>query len=143
MGTQYLIDTNVAIDFMRGKLNPTVDAWLRRVMANQAHTLSVITRIELLSWQAPSPEDYHTVEGFVRACSVIDLEEEIIRETIRLRRLLKGKLPDRVIAATALVHRLTLVTRNTADFRGIAGLSVMDSHTLHDPFGPQVPHGRP
>ncbi|MBC7448068.1 MAG: hypothetical protein H7330_08420 [Hymenobacteraceae bacterium] len=57
------------------------------------------------------------------------MDELVVQETIRLRRLHRRKRPDAIIiAATALVHRLTLITRNVADFRAIAGLTVLDPH---------------
>ncbi len=38
-------------------------------------------------------------------------------------------LGDSVVAATALVHDLTLATRNARDFAGIAGLRVVDPYS--------------
>ncbi|CAN5393106.1 hypothetical protein BH10BAC3_BH10BAC3_30350 [soil metagenome] len=40
------------------------------------------------------------------------------------------KLGDAIIAATALVHNLTLLSPNTADFKNITGLVVIDPHAL-------------
>jgi hypothetical protein len=40
----------------------------------------------------------------------------------RLRRGTSRRLPDALIAATALQHRLTLVTRNVGGFEGVKGL---------------------
>lgn len=39
------------------------------------------------------------------------------------------KLPDAVVAATVLVHNLTLISRNTVDFRNIHGLTCLDPYT--------------
>jgi predicted nucleic acid-binding protein len=39
-------------------------------------------------------------------------------------------MSDALIAATALEHRLELVTRNARDFKGIAGLQVRDPSTM-------------
>lgn len=65
---------------------------------------------------------------FIQNSIVIGLEEAIILRTIALRKLLKIKLPDAVIAATAIVHDLTLITRNTDDFKNIPGLTVLNPH---------------
>jgi predicted nucleic acid-binding protein len=40
------------------------------------------------------------------------------------------KLPDAIIAATALVYDLTLISRNAADFKNIQGLKAVDPHSL-------------
>jgi predicted nucleic acid-binding protein len=47
-----------------------------------------------------------------------------------LRQQRRIKLPDATIAATALAHGLPLITRNAADFQGVAGLSVINPHDL-------------
>ena len=43
-------------------------------------------------------------------------------QTITLRKKHKIKLPDAIIAATALVHNLTLLTRNEKDFSKISNV---------------------
>ena len=91
--------------------------------------LSVVTRIEVLGFDGSQPEMNHTTE-FIQDSIVVGLEEAIILRTIALRRLLKIKLPDAVIAATALVHSLSLITRNTDDFKSIPGLTVVNPHDL-------------
>lgn len=48
--------------------------------------------------------------------------------TIEIRKKYKIKLPDAIIAGTALTYSLTLVTRNTKDFDKIEGLSVINPH---------------
>jgi predicted nucleic acid-binding protein len=55
----------------------------------------------------------------------------VTAKTIHLRRTYKKlKLGDAIIAATALVHGFTLVTRNTKDFKNIEGLEVLDPYAL-------------
>ena len=51
-----------------------------------------------------------------------------MQQTILLRQQRRVKLPDAIIAATALVHGLPLLTRNTADFQNIVGLAVLNLH---------------
>ncbi|WP_366078947.1 type II toxin-antitoxin system VapC family toxin [Thermococcus sp.] len=55
---------------------------------------------------------------------VIPLTDEIADVAIELRRKVSIKLPDAVIAATALLHNLTLVTRNVKDFEKVKGLRI-------------------
>lgn len=52
--------------------------------------------------------------------------QDILDAAVRLRQLRKVALADALIAATALVHDMPLVTHNTADFNWIADLQVID-----------------
>jgi predicted nucleic acid-binding protein len=61
-------------------------------------------------------------------CVVLPLDEPVIQQTIRLRQQHRVKLPDAIIAATALVHGLPLLTRNTADFSALPGLTLLNPH---------------
>jgi predicted nucleic acid-binding protein len=59
---------------------------------------------------------------------LIDTNVVIDYQTIAIRKSNKTKLPDAIIAATALVNELTLITRNTADFKNITGLNLLDPY---------------
>jgi predicted nucleic acid-binding protein len=52
----------------------------------------------------------------------ISVDAAIAETAGRIRRRRPIRLPDALIAATALEHRLTHVTRNVRDFDGIKGL---------------------
>ena len=58
----------------------------------------------------------------------LELNAEIVERAITLRQQRKMGLGDAIIAATALVHGLTLMTRNMDDFKHVAGLD------LNNPF---------
>jgi predicted nucleic acid-binding protein len=60
------------------------------------------------------------------------LNDDIVRRAIALRRQRRIKIPDAVVAATALHLGLPLMTRNVRDFGGIDGL------VLVNPFAPDV-----
>ncbi len=86
--------------------------------------ISAITEIELLCWKAPTEKDLAALHKFISDALVIELEQPIKLKTAELRKAYKIKLPDAIIAATALVYDLTLLTRNTADFKDITGLRI-------------------
>ena len=121
------MDTNAVIDLIDGTLPTDAAKWLDKAMGRQAPCISVITRIELFS-KAVDPATTTQLTGFVRFADVIGLDEPIIQQTMRLRQQRRLKLPDAIIAATALVRGLTLITRNVSDFKGIPGLAVLNPH---------------
>jgi predicted nucleic acid-binding protein len=87
---------------------------------------SVINKIELLGFSKIEQD----LIDFV-ACSIIhSMDEAIVNKTIEVRSLYKIKLPDAVIAATALQNELVLVSRNTKDFKNIQGLEVINPYGL-------------
>ncbi len=73
-----------------------------------------------------------TSRHFSRRPPVLPLSDAVLEQAIKLRQAKKMTLGDALIAATALAHNRTLVTRNTKDFAWIAGLSLLD------PFAPPV-----
>ena len=61
---------------------------------------------------------------------LIPVSSEVIDTAIRLRRQVKIKSPDAIVAATALLEKAELVTPNISDFQKISGLTVINSATL-------------
>lgn len=123
MGARYLIDTNVAIGYLDNALPKSGLAFMDEI---PKPILSVVTRIELLSWRNATKPQIAVLEGYITGAHVVGLSEDIVRNTIEIRKKQRTKLPDAIIAATALVYDLGLLTRNTLDFRGIAGLDLVN-----------------
>ena len=91
--------------------------------------ISVVTKIEVLGFNAPE-RHYYTLFSFINDSTVFDLNNNVVDESILIRKKYKTKLPDAIIAATALVYDLTLITRNTSDFKNISELKTIDPHSL-------------
>lgn len=110
----YLFDTNIVIYYFDGL---TADDALHQLFA-ECFKISVITKIEFLGWGAfaSDPRLYSQARAFIGHAQVFDLSAEIVEQTIRLRQQFKTKTPDALIAATALVNDLTVITHNTSDF---------------------------
>ncbi len=121
------MDTNAVLELVGGLLPTPATDWLDAVMTRNGHHIPVITRIELFSKKIDDAET-QTLTGFVQFADVIGLDEPIIQQTMRLRQQRRLKLPDAVIAATALARGLTLITRNGSDFKSIPGLAVLNPH---------------
>ena len=121
MVEKYLIDTNAVIDYLTNKLpNDTCII----IDKNQSQ-ISVITRMELLGWYNASSEQIKVLEDFVRTSMIFNLEESVILRTIEIRKSVKIKLPDAIIAATALINDSILITKNKDDFKRVNGLKLL------------------
>ena len=127
MGKGYLMDSNTVIDFLGGKLPEKGKNFLLGVEP----IISVITEIELFSSKKILQEDALQIKTFVAEAIVYNtLNAEIVSHTIDIRKTHSIKLPDAVIASTALTYNLTLVTRNIKDFKGIKGLEVLNPYEI-------------
>lgn len=129
MGTQYLIDSNAAIEFLSGALPEVANNWMQLVIEKGHHHLSVINQIELLGYNG-TPKEMKPLEDFIQYSNILPLSEDVALKTIELRKAYKIKLPDAIIAATAIVFNLTLFTRNIADFDKIEGLTCRNPHQI-------------
>jgi predicted nucleic acid-binding protein len=89
-------------------------------------TVSFITFIEFLGYKDATQE----TEEFIALANVLEINKEIIQICINLRKSKVIKLPDSIIAATALVSNLTLTTRNLSDFKNIPGLKIINPWEL-------------
>lgn len=127
--TGYLIDTNVVIDYI-GEVMPLNGlAFMDEVIDNE-YNISVISRIELYAYSKLTDKDKETLDIFTNQSLILNISDDVIEQTIELRKRYKTKLPDAIIAATALTCGLTLITRNSSDFKNIQGLQVIDPHSL-------------
>ncbi len=126
MGETYLVDTNAISDYLGGKYPQTGLDFMDAVM-DGTPVLSVINRIELLGQTRPELAQFKIA---VDGCLIYDLSETIVLKTIAIRKSRRMKLPDAIIAATALVHNLTLITHNVSDFERIPNLKLVDPYLI-------------
>ena len=103
-GTRYVVDTNIALYLLRG------DETVIDLLSGSGLHLSIITRMELLSFPGLLKPQVPSINAFLEAWPVEELHSRIEQEAIRLRRNYKLKLPDSIIAATASHVGLPLVT---------------------------------
>jgi predicted nucleic acid-binding protein len=125
MGKRFLIDSNVLIDYTAARLPQKGSDFVEDVF-NTDFLISVAVKIEVLGFN-DAPSKMAGMELFLNTATVLPLDEAITKQTIELRRQYKKlKLGDAIIAATALVYNLTLITRNTSDFKNIIGIKVIN-----------------
>ncbi len=123
------MDTNIAIDYIGGVLPNKAVQWLDSVIDTEV-AISVINKIEILGFETEKKEDMLPFEELVDAVHLLYVTDEVVNQTIILRKKYKIKLPDAIIAATALVNDLTLLSRNEKDFNRITGLKWQNLHKL-------------
>ncbi len=118
----FLLDSNLIIYHLSG----TVEAseFIRKHAESVA--ISAVTRIEVMGFHFPSPEAERNATNLLDALLMHQISPEIVEATILLRKKSKIKIPDAIIAATALCQNLTLVTRNINDFEHIPDLLIIN-----------------
>ena len=126
MGIKYLWDTNTAIYYLQKQFPPAAEQFMDSILQKFHPTISAITEIELLCWKSATESDLAILKDFIEDSVVFELEKDIKLKTVDFRKSYKIKLPDAIIAATAFVRNLTLLTRNTSDFKDIPGLDLVN-----------------
>jgi predicted nucleic acid-binding protein len=108
-----LVDTDVCLDHLAGR---------SRLSGRRTRLgYSVITRAELRAG-ANSAVEAEQIRRLLGAMTEYPVDRQIAEEAGRIRQEVGIRLPDALIAATALVNGLTVDTRNLSDFRRVPGL---------------------
>lgn len=108
-----LVDTDVCIDHLTGRA---------RLSGRRSRLgVSVVTRAELRAGAASDAERAQ-IRRLLGVLTEYEVDRRIAEEAGRIRHEVGIRLPDALIAATALVHGLTVHTRNVADFKRVPGL---------------------
>ena len=94
--------------------------------------ISAITEIELLCWKTAIDKYLEILRNFIRDALVIELERPIKLKAAEIRKMNNVKLPDAIIAATAIVYDLTLITRNIRDFQNVPVLKLLNPFESKD-----------
>ena len=114
MNGNKLLDTNILIYLSKKTIH------LEDISGPQTILhLSVISYMEALGYNFSNSNEKMIIEKLCSELNIINLDNKIIAQTIKIKQNKKIKLPDAIIAATALTHNLQLITANALDFKGI------------------------
>jgi predicted nucleic acid-binding protein len=102
-GNNYLPDTNIIVYALKG--TPSVIPYLE-----DDCFISVVTEIEILGVEGLGKREMSIRQSAIDYCTIIPLTNSVKNEAIRLKQQFKIKLPDAIIAATALVEGYVLIT---------------------------------
>lgn len=122
------MDSNAVIDYLGNKLPASGMDFISKVI-DAVPIVSVVTKIEVLGFNAHE-QHCKILADFIHDANVLELTGSVVDETIEIRKKHKTKLPDAIIAASALVYDLIVISRNTADFKNSKGVKVIDPHGL-------------
>ncbi|MCP9762884.1 PIN domain-containing protein [Lacihabitans soyangensis] len=123
-GSKYFLDTNAITALLQGKDN------LVNVLKNASWIgISIINQLEFLANPNLKEEDITIFQSFLDRIEVIGLgndNKDLLSLTLEIRKRNKLKLPDSIIAASAIYHKSILITNDFA-FDNIKSLKVIRS----------------
>lgn len=118
-GNKILLDTNAFIYFFEGRSTIT-----DLVVNTPEIYFSAISEIELLSATHLTATEIDSIKAFLLLCQRVELTTDIIDQTIMICRQYRFKVPDAIIAASALHLKIPLVSADT-DFQKVTGLTLI------------------
>lgn len=120
-GRKLLLDSNIVIYIAKKALSPEVF-----IKADDALYLSDVSFMETLGYAFSDENEKEAIETLLSVLFRLPIDEEVVQKVISIRQTRRIKLPDAIIAATALIHDCMLITRNISDFSGLPGLVFLD-----------------
>jgi len=123
-----LLDSNIIIYSAQPE-----HAQLRELIAENAPAVSALSYLEVLGYHLLTEQQRQYFEEFFQVAQVLPISQDVLNQAVILRQQRRMTLGDAIIARTALVHGLTLITRNTDDFRWIAQLELLNPFETDEP----------
>ena len=122
----YTFDTNAVIYLVND--DERAAPILSDILADPATPvyISVITEGELFAYSRLTDLEITRIEDFLKLVSIIPIDSRLVRLAGSLKAMYRMELGDSLVAATALLMRTTLLTRNVRDFKKIPQLSLQE-----------------
>ena len=103
MELKYVWDTNTVIYYFNDNFPLGGEKFIDDILNIQKPVISIVTEIELLCWKSASAKDLIILNNFISDSIICGLDQNIKLKTIEIRKTYNIKLPDAIIAATAIV----------------------------------------
>ena len=120
-GKTFILDTNIIIYLSQEKMKVTDFA-----SKGDRLCISIISYMESLGHPFKNKEEEIIVKSLCDTCEIFNLTKQITDKTIEIRKQFKIKLPDAIIAASALENNAVLVSANVKDFKMIDEISIIN-----------------
>ncbi len=114
MSGKILLDSNIIIYLSKGELDRD-----KIFDDKNIYFISVISYMETLGFQFETIREKEFIRDILSLFKIIYIDRKIAEKVVEIRQHKKIRLPDAVIAATALVKKCNLITRNINDFKNI------------------------
>lgn len=101
---RFVLDTNIILYFLGGRLADSFPAG--------DYAISVISELELLAYPSLASSEEQRIREFLADVPITDLTQSVKRHAVSLRKRFGLKLPDAIVAATALALEATLLTND-------------------------------
>jgi predicted nucleic acid-binding protein len=122
---RWLLDSNVLIDALAGLPHAVRVLHEARRRPEVQVIYSAMTRIEVLGFPNLSEQEEAAIRGLLSEFEEVAVTNAVIERTIEIRKSVRIKIPDALIAASAETAQAVVVTRNVSGFQRVPGLTVV------------------
>ena len=120
-----LFDSSAVILYFNDALSASALAVMEQAIEQDTGAISVVTRAEVLAWPQHTAQSLQEAIVGMASFAQLSVDAATADEAARIRRECHLKLPDALIAATALLHGVPVVTANARDFERVGLLQVV------------------
>lgn len=125
MSITALFDSSAVILYFNDALSAPALAVMEQAIEQSTGAISVVTRAEVLAWPQHTAQSLQEAIVGMASFAQLSVDATTADEAARIRRECHLKLPDALIAATALLHGVPVVTANARDFERVGQLQVV------------------
>ena len=125
MAATALFDSSALILYFNDALSIESIAVIRQGIENATGAISVVTRTEVLAWPSHTAQSIDAAILGMTSFEHLGIDTSVADEAARIRRECNLKLPDALIATSALLLNLPVVTANPRDFERVPQLRVI------------------